>query len=165
MNTQSWYPLGIMALIFLQCKGFSRVFSSTTVQKHEFISAQLSLWPNSHIHTWLLEKPQLWLYGPLLVKWCLCFLIHCLGLPYLFFQGASGFFCLFILISWLQLPSAVIFSSVQMLSHVQLFVTPWTASQASLSITNSQSPPKSMSIESMMPSNHLIICHPLLLLP
>ena len=58
------------------------------------------------------------------------------------------------------------FSSFQLLSHVWLFVTPWTvAHQASLSITNSQSPPKPMSIQSMMPSNHLILCHPLLLLP
>ena len=56
------------------------------------------------------------------------------------------------------------FSSVQ-LSHVQLFATPWTAAcQASLSITNSQSLPKFMSIESVMPSNHLILCHPLFLL-
>ena len=56
--------------------------------------------------------------------------------------------------------------SVQSLSHVQLFATPWTAAhQASLSITNSQSLLKLMSIESMMPSNHLIFCHPLLLLP
>ena len=57
-------------------------------------------------------------------------------------------------------------SSVQSLSHVRLFVTPLTAArQASLSITNSQSPPKPMSIESVMPSNHLIFCCPLLLLP
>ena len=57
-------------------------------------------------------------------------------------------------------------SSVQSLSHVQLFVTLWTAAlQASLSITNSQSPPKLMSIESVMPSNHLILCRPLLLMP
>ena len=56
------------------------------------------------------------------------------------------------------------FSSVQSLSRVQLFVTPWTAAlQASLSITNSQSLLKPMSIESVMPSNHLILCHPLLL--
>ena len=56
--------------------------------------------------------------------------------------------------------------SVQSLSRVQLFVTPWTtAHQASLSITNSQSLLKLMSIESVMPSNHLILCHPLLLLP
>ena len=58
------------------------------------------------------------------------------------------------------------FSSVQLLSHVQLFVTPWTAArQASLSITNSQSLLKLISIESMMPSNHLILCCPLFLLP
>ena len=57
-------------------------------------------------------------------------------------------------------------SSVQMLSHVRLFVTPWTAArQASLSITNSRSLLKLMSIESVMPSNHLILCSPLLLLP
>ena len=55
-------------------------------------------------------------------------------------------------------------SSVQLLSHVQLFVTPWTAAhQASLSITNSRSLPKLMSIESVMPSNHPILCHPLFL--
>ena len=58
------------------------------------------------------------------------------------------------------------FSSVQSLSHVQLFATPWTAAhQASLSITNSQSLLKLMSIELVMPSNHLILCHSLLLLP
>ena len=58
------------------------------------------------------------------------------------------------------------FSSVQSLSPVWLFATPWTAArQASLSITNSQSPPKPMSIEWMMPSSHLIFCHLLFLLP
>ena len=58
------------------------------------------------------------------------------------------------------------FTLVQWLSRVQLFATPWTAArQASLSITNSQSLLKLMSIESVMPSNHLILCHPLLLLP
>ena len=58
------------------------------------------------------------------------------------------------------------FSSVQLLSCVQLFATPWTtAHQASLSITNSHSLPKFMFIEPVMPTNHLILCHPLLLLP
>ena len=57
-------------------------------------------------------------------------------------------------------------NSVQSLSCVLLFATPWTAArQASLSITNSRSPPKPMSIELMTPSNRLILCHPLLLLP
>ena len=55
-------------LDLLKSKGHSRVFSNTTVQKHQFFSAQLSLWFNSHIHTWLLEKPKLWLEGPLLAK-------------------------------------------------------------------------------------------------
>ena len=60
----------------------------------------------------------------------------------------------------------IIISSVQLLSHVQLFVTPWTAAcQASLSITNSWNLLKLMSIESVMPSSHLIFCHSLLLLP
>ena len=59
-----------------------------------------------------------------------------------------------------------IINSVQSLSHVRLFVTPWIAAhQASLSITNSRSPPKPMSIVSVMPSNHLILCRPLLLPP
>ena len=65
MNIQSWFPLGLTALISLQSKGLSRVFSSTPVWQYKFCSAQPSLWSNSHIHTWLLEKPLLWLYGPL----------------------------------------------------------------------------------------------------
>ena len=70
------------------------------------------------------------------------------------------FFSFFKNISYFQ------FSSVQSLSHVQLFVTPWTAArQASLSITNCQSLLKLMSIELVMPSNHLILCRPLLLPP
>ena len=73
MNIQGWFPLGLTGLISLQSKGLSRVFSSTTVQKHQFFGAQPSLWSNSYIHIWLLEKPQLWLDGPLSAKWCLCF--------------------------------------------------------------------------------------------
>ena len=56
MNIQDWFPLGWTGLISLQSKGLSRVFSNTTVQKHQFFSAQLSLWSNFHIHTWLLKK-------------------------------------------------------------------------------------------------------------
>ena len=64
-----------------------------------------------------------------------------------------------------QIPSGKIICSVQLLSRVWLFVTPWIAArQSSLPITNSRSPPKPMSIELMMPSNHLILCRPLLLL-
>ena len=57
MNTQDWSPLGLTGWISLQSKGLSRVFSSTTVQKHRFFGAQPSLQSNSHIHTWPLEKP------------------------------------------------------------------------------------------------------------
>ena len=67
MNIQDWYSLGLTGWISLQSKGLSRVFSNTTIQKHQFFSAQLS-WSNSHIHTWLLEKPQLGLDRPLLAK-------------------------------------------------------------------------------------------------
>ena len=57
MNIQDWFPLGWTGWISLQSKGLSRVFSNTTVQKHQFFGTQLSLWSNSHIHTHLLEKP------------------------------------------------------------------------------------------------------------
>ena len=57
MNTQHWSPLGLTGWISLQSKGLSRVFSNTIVQKHQFLGAQLSSQSNSHIHTWLLEKP------------------------------------------------------------------------------------------------------------
>ena len=62
MNTQDWSLLAWTGWISLQSKGLSRVFSNTTVQKHQFIGAQPSLWSNSHIHTW---KTMLWLYRPL----------------------------------------------------------------------------------------------------
>ena len=66
---------------------------------------------------------------------------------------------------WMTLDETKGFSSLQSLSRVRLFATPWTAArQASLSITNSRSPPKLMYIESVMPPNHFILCHPLLLL-
>ena len=78
VNIQDWFLLGWTGCISLQSKGFSRVFSNTTVQKHQFFGAQLSLESNSHMHTWLLEEPYLWLDEPLLAKHCLCFLICCL---------------------------------------------------------------------------------------
>ena len=55
-NSQDWFPLGLTGLIRLQSKGLSRVFSNTTVQKHQFLGTQPSLWSNSYIHTWLLKK-------------------------------------------------------------------------------------------------------------
>ena len=57
MNMQGWFPLELTGLISLLFKGLWRVFSSTTVSKHQFFGAQPSLWSNSHIHTWILERP------------------------------------------------------------------------------------------------------------
>ena len=63
-KSQGWSPSEWTGWISLQYKGLSRVFSNTTVQKHQFFGAQPSSQSNSHIHTWLLEKPQPWLVGP-----------------------------------------------------------------------------------------------------
>ena len=63
MNVQDWFPLGFTSLISLQSKGLSRVFSNTAVQKHQLFPAQIAFYSNSHIHTWPLEKPSLWLDG------------------------------------------------------------------------------------------------------
>ena len=57
MNIQDLFPLGLTGLISLLSKGLSRIFSSATIWKHQFFDSEPSLWSNSHIHTWLLEKP------------------------------------------------------------------------------------------------------------
>ena len=64
MNIPDWFPLGWTGWISLLSKGLSRVFSNTTVQKHQFFNTHFSLQSNSHIHTWPLKKPQPWLDGP-----------------------------------------------------------------------------------------------------
>ena len=66
MNIQDWFILGLTGLISLLFKRLSTIFSSTTIWKHQFFGTQPSLWFNSHICTWLQEKPQLWLYRLLL---------------------------------------------------------------------------------------------------
>ena len=80
VDIQGWYPLGSIDLISLPSKGFSRVFSSTTIWKHQFFGAQPSLWFTLTSVRDYWKKPWLWLYEPLLAKWCLCFLICCIGL-------------------------------------------------------------------------------------
>ena len=102
MNIQDWFPLGSTGLISLHFKGLSRVFSSTTIGNYQFFGAQPSLQSSSHIHTWLLEKPLLWICGLLSVKWWQVF--NTLSRFVLVFLPRSK--CL--LISWLQLLSAVI---------------------------------------------------------
>ena len=101
MNIQYWFPLGLTGLI-LQSKGLTRVFSNTTVQKHQLVTIQLCLWSNSHIHTWLLKKPQLWLTD-----------LYCKNNVSAFNILSRLFIALLprskhLLISWLQSPSAVI---------------------------------------------------------
>ena len=68
INIQDWFPLGLTGLISLPSKGLSRVFSHTIIQRHQLFGAHISLWFNFHIHTWQLEKPQLWLDRPLSAK-------------------------------------------------------------------------------------------------
>ena len=85
------FPLGLTCLISLLLRGPSRVLSNTTVQKHQFFGVQPSLWPTIHIHTWLLEKPELWLDGLLLAKWCFCCFNILFRFVILFFQGARDF--------------------------------------------------------------------------
>ena len=140
------------------------------MQTNEFIAITCSISP---MHPWKAlflcfnhshgHLPSIW--GPLLLlkglwnysQWPITTCLTCSVLPSCKNQNKgtkpSPYYCLL--------------SSVQLLSHVQLFaMTPWTAAcQASLSITNSRSLLKLMSIELVMPSNHLILCHPLLLLP
>ena len=103
MNKQGWFTLGLTGLISLISKGLSRVFSSTTVQKHQFFSAQPSLWYSSHICTWLLEKTIALTIQTFVSK-----------VKSLHFNTLSRFVIAFLptsnrlLISWLQSLSAVI---------------------------------------------------------
>ena len=119
VNIQDWFPLGWTGWISLQSKGLSRVFSNTTVQKHQFFSAQLSLWSKSHIHIWLLKKT-IALTGWTFVGKVMSLLFNMLSKFVIAFLPRSK--CL--LISWLQSPSAVILEpkkislSLFPLSHV-----------------------------------------------
>ena len=103
MNIQDWFPLGLTGLISLQSKGFSRVFSNTTVQKHQFFGTRLSLWSNFHIHTWLLKKTIAF------TRWI--FVTQVISLP---FNMLPRWVMVFLprskhlLILWLQSPSVVI---------------------------------------------------------
>ena len=100
MNIQGWFPLGLTGWISLQSRGLWRVFFSTTIRKHWFFGAQLSLWSNSHIHTW---KNHSFDYMELCHK-VMSLLFNMLSRFVIAFFPRSK--CL--LISWLQSPSAVI---------------------------------------------------------
>ena len=79
MTIQNWFPLGLTGLSSLLCKGLPRVFSTTTVQKHQFFGAQLYLWSNSHIRIWLLENHSFDYMDFCWQSECLCLLICCLS--------------------------------------------------------------------------------------
>ena len=127
-------------LISLQFKGLSKIFCNTTVQKHRcsaFFIDQLS-------HPYMTTEKTTALTRQNFLGKVMSLLFNMLSRLVITFLPRSKH----LLISWLQSPPAVIFSSVQLLSHVWFFATPWTtARQASLSIINSRSPLKPMSIE------------------
>ena len=118
MNTQDCSPLGWTGWISWQSKGLSRVFSNTTVQNHQFFSAQLSSQSNSHIHTWPLVKPYPWLDGNCWQSNVSAF--YMLSRVVITFLPRSK--CL--LISWLQSPSAVIWEPPKMKSDTVSTVSP-----------------------------------------
>ena len=108
MNIQDWFPLGLTDWISLLSKGLSRVFSSTTVPKHQFFSTQPSLWSNSHIHTW----PRRIMYAltrRTFVGRGMSLLFNMISRLVITFLPRSNH----LLISWLQSPSAVILESPQ----------------------------------------------------
>ena len=98
MNIQGWFPLGLTGLISLLSKGLSRVFSRTIVQKHQFFGTQPSLWSNSHIHTWLLERPYIALIIRIFVNKVMSLLFNTLSRSVVVYLPRSNHF----LISWLQ---------------------------------------------------------------
>ena len=114
-----WSPLGWTGWISLQSKGLSRVFSNTTVQKHQFFDAQLSSQSNSHIHTWSLEKT-IALTRPTLVDKVMSLLFNMLFRLVITFLLRSKR----LLISWLQSPSAVILEPQKIKSDTVSIVSP-----------------------------------------
>ena len=119
MHIQDWFPLGLTGLIFVQSKGLSRAFSNTTVQRHQFFGTQLSLWSNSHIHTWLLEKT-IALTRRTIVGKVMSLLFNILSWLVITFLPRSKR----LLISWLQLPSAVILEPPKIKSLSVSIVSP-----------------------------------------
>ena len=124
-SIQGWFPLGLIGWFSLLSKGLSRVFSKTTVQKHQFFCAQLSLESNSHIHTWLLEKT-IALTRHTFVGKVMSLLFNILSRLVIAFLPRSKH----LLISWLQSPSAVILEPKETksvtVSIVSPYLSPWS---------------------------------------
>ena len=119
MNIQDWFPSELTGWISLQSKGLSRVFSNTTVQKHQFFSAQSSLRSNSHIHIWLLEKTTA-LTRLTFVGKVMSLLFNMLSRLVVACLPRSKR----LLISWLQSPSAVILEPKKIKSFTVSIVSP-----------------------------------------
>jgi len=119
MNIQDWSPLEWTGWISLLSKGFSRLSSNTTVQKHQFFGTQLSLSPNSHIHTWPLEKPYLWTRRTFVGKVVFLLFNMQFRLVITFLPRSKR-----LLISWLQSPSAVILEPKKIKSVTVSIVSP-----------------------------------------
>ena len=99
INIQGWFPLELTGLISLMSKGLSSLLQHHN-SKAQFFGTQPFLWSNSHIRTWLLERPQLWLHGPLLARWLMSLLFSMLSRFVIAFLPRTNCF----LISWLQSP-------------------------------------------------------------
>ena len=144
-------------------------FTFTLLGTHFFLQAHI-IYEKLTIYNWPLNNMDLNCSGPLiwrLFQWIDFFQMK---LVFSFYRSLTqyGENCIWLEITICEIKRTrvCVLSSVQSLSHVRLFVTPWIAArQASLSITNSTSSLRLMSIESVMPSSHLILCRPLLLLP
>ena len=124
VNIQDWFPLGWTGWIFLKSKGLSRIFCNTIVQKHQFFGTQLSLWSNSHIHTWLMENPVVWIFKNLtrqiFVGKVMSLLLNMLSRLVITFLPRSKR----LLISWLQSPSAVILEPCKIKSFSVSIIPP-----------------------------------------
>ena len=119
MNFQDWFSLALTGLISLLSKGFSRVFSNTTVQKHQFFGSHLSLWSNSHIDTWL-QKKNIALTGWTFVSKAMSLLFNMLSRLVIAFLQRSKH----LVISWLQLLSAVILEPKKIKSAIVSIFSP-----------------------------------------
>ena len=118
VSIQDWFPLGLTGLTFLQSNGLSRVFSNTTVLKHQFLDAQLSLWPNSHIHNDYWETTAL--IRQTFVDKVTSLLFNMLSRLVIAFLPRSKH----LLILWLQSPSAVILEPKKIKSLTVFIVSP-----------------------------------------
>ena len=122
MNIHGWFPLGLTDLIFLQSKGLSRVFSSTTIQKHHFFGSQSFSWSNFYIHTWLLKKKKLsliiWIFAGKVMHLLFIILFYYL-INYLFYFTTLYMLSMFVIAFFLRRKHLLI-SLLQSLSSVTL---------------------------------------------